>query len=104
MKKVKCYMIRKPSDIQEVIEMNKKYPERAREISISEIIPVDKKTFNAICSDPLADYEFLSGKGGADDDGNLMAVEVVCAEFRGIMKSLIINPEGSSYCRYMGIA
>lgn len=104
MKKVKCYMIRKPSDIQEVIEMNKRYPERAREISICEIILVNKKTFNALCSDPLADYEFLSGKGGADKDGNLIAVEVVCTEFAGVMKHLIINPEGSSYCRYMGIA
>lgn len=97
-------MVRKPSDIEDVISTTKANPGKEREVLISEIILVNKAAFNALCENPLADYDFLSGKGGTDKHGNLTAVEVVCTEFAGIMKRLIINPEGSSYCRYMGIA
>ncbi len=103
MKKVKCYMIRKPMDIQEVVDMSFRYPERAENIYISETVEVSQDVFNKICKNPAADYDFLAGKGGSDGDGHLTAVEVINRDFRGLMKSLIINPEGASYCRYMGI-
>ena len=104
MKTVNVFMVRKPSDIEDVISTTKANAGKEREVFISEVIMVDKSTYNRLCSDPLGDFDFLDGKGGADAEGNLLAVEVVCTEFRGIMKSLIINPEGTNYCRYMGRA
>ena len=74
MKTVKIYMVRKPSDIDEVMEL-------------------------WVCLFPLDDYIFLSGKGGYDDENHRQVVELKCAG----RPTLYVDPSGSSYCRYMGV-
>ncbi|MBQ7633363.1 MAG: hypothetical protein IJS88_04540 [Alphaproteobacteria bacterium] len=98
MKTVKTYLIRKPEDINEVISMSERYPERAIEVEISETIELTAKQYNYICKNPFEDYNFLTGKGGYKD-GYLQVIELTC---KG-KQPLYANPEGSSYCRYLGI-
>lgn len=98
MKTVKTYLIRKPEDIDEVISMSERYPERAKEVEIAETIELTARQYDCICKYPFKDYRFLTGKGGYKD-GYLQVVELACKN----KQPLYANPEGSSYCRYLGI-
>ncbi len=98
MKTVKTYLIRKPSDIQEVLEMSASYPERAEIVVITETIDLTPEQYREVQKNPLRDYEFLKGKGGYDD-GWRTVVELIC---KG-KQPLYADPSGSSYCRYLGV-
>lgn len=98
MKTVKTYLIRKPSDIQEVLEMSTLYPERAEIVTISETIDLTPEQYREVQKNPLRDYEFLKGKGGYND-GWRTVVELTC---KG-KQTLYTDPSGSSYCRYLGV-
>lgn len=98
MKTVKTYLIRKPEDIDEVISMSAHYPERAREVEIAEMIELNTRQYDCVCKNPFRNYSFLTGKGGYKD-GYLQVVELTCKD----KQALYANPEGSSYCRYLGI-
>ena len=80
-------MVRKPSDIDEVMELCRRYNAQA---------PV---WYGAVCRAPLDDYIFLSGKGGYDDENHRQVVALKCPG----KPTLYVDPSGSSYCRYMGI-
>ena len=106
MKTVKTYMVRKPSDIEEVLSTSKTIvrdcPFRVEEVLISETINLSREEYKKVCERPLADYEFLTGKGGydkVDDKEYRKVVELTC---EGSL-TLYTDPEGSSYCRYLGI-
>ena len=91
-------MVRKPSDIDEVIELCRRYAAQAEEVVIVETVNLPPVWYNAICQNPLDNYIFLSGKGGYDEN-HRQVVELKCAG----KPSLYVDPSGSSYCRYMGI-
>lgn len=104
MKTVKTYMIRKPSDLQEVKQLTKSLiKERgvfAEEVKVVEKISLTPEQYKEVCSNPLNDYDFLTGKGGYDENDTREVIELAC---KG-EKSLFADPSGSSYCRYLGIA
>ena len=99
MKTVKIYMVRKPSDIDEVRELCQRYAQQAEEVVVAETVELPKVWYNAVYQNPLDNYIFLSGKGGYDDENHRQVVELKCAG----KPSLYVDPSGSSYCRYMGI-
>lgn len=99
MKTVKTYLVRKPSDLEEVMELTKRYGNEATEVKVAETIRLDEETYKAICENPMADYVFLTGKGGYDDDGVRQVIALTCKGY----KTLYADPSGSAYCRYLGI-
>ncbi len=99
MKTVKIYMVRKPSDIDEVIELCRCYNNQAEEVRVAETVNLPPVWYDAVCRAPLDDYSFLSGKGGYDDENHRQVVALQCPG----KPTLYVDPSGSSYCRYMGI-
>lgn len=96
-KEVFVRFARKPSDIDEVKSLPQ--GEGRSWAKISEVIDLDEKQYNKLTKRPLDDYDFLKGKGGYDDDGNRSVVAVTS---KG-KPTLLIDPSGSSYARYMAI-
>ena len=99
MKTVKIYMVRKPSDIDEVMELCRKYAAQAEEVVVAETVELPAVWYDAVCLFPLDDYIFLSGKGGYDDENHRQVIALKCAG----RPTLYVAPSGSSYCRYMGV-
>ena len=99
MKTVKIYMVRKPSDINEVRELCQRYTVQAEEVVVAKTVELPEVWYNAVWQNPLDNYIFLSGKGGYDDENHRKVVELQC---KG-KPTLYVDPSGSSYCRYMGI-
>ena len=99
MKTVKIYMVRKPSDIDEVMELCRRYNNQAEEVTVSEMVNLPPVWYNVVCRAPLDDYIFLSGKGCYDDENHRQVVALQCTG----KPTLYVDPSGSSYCRYMGI-
>ena len=99
MKTVKTYLVRKPSDMDEVLELTKRYGAEATEVKVAETIRLDEETYRAISEKPMADYAFLTGKGGYDNDGMRQVIALTCKGH----KTLYADPSGSAYCRYLGI-
>lgn len=106
MKTVKTYMVRKPSDIEEVLSVSTTIVRdcsfRVEEVEIAETINLSKAEYKKICERPLDDYDFLTGKGGYeihDDKEYRQVVELTCDGHL----TLYTDPSGSSYCRYLGI-
>lgn len=98
MKTVKIYMVQKPSDIDEVMELCQRYNVQAEEVMVAETVNLPPVRYNAVCRNPLDDYIFLSGKGGYDENHR----QVVAIQCHG-KPTLYVDPSGSSYCRYMGV-
>ena len=99
MKTVKIYMVRKPSDIDDVMELCRRYNNQAEEVTVAETVNLPPVWYDAVCQNPLDDYIFLSGKGGYDDENHRQVVALQCPD----KPTLYVDPSGSSYCRYMGI-
>lgn len=99
METVKVYMVRKPSDFEDVKTLCKKYAHKAEELLIEETINLPPTWYEEFCQCPLDNYIFLSGKGGYDDFGHRKVVAIKCSG----KPTLYVDPSGSSYCRYMGV-
>ena len=99
MKRVKTYLVRKPSDLDEILSLTQKYGFEATEVKVAETINLDEKIYQNICDNPLADYDFSAGKGGYDDNEVRQVIALSC---KG-KQTLYADPSGSSYCRYLGI-
>lgn len=68
---------------------------------ITDIVKLSEAEYNYFCFNMLNDYDFLTGKGGweQDEEGNLLhyyAVAIVCEG----KETLIVDPSGSSYAKY----
>ena len=99
MKTVNTYMVRKPSDIEEVKKLTQKYAHQAEEVVIVETIRLSLVWYEAVCRRPLDNYIFLSGKGGYNKDNQRQVIALECDG----QPTLYADPSGSSYCRYLGI-
>ena len=99
MKTVKTYMVRKPSDIEEVRNLTQQYAHQAEEVVIAETVHLSPAWYQAVCQHPLDNYIFLSGKGGYNEDNQRQVVALECDG----QPTLYTDPSGSSYCRYLGI-
>ena len=99
MKTVKFYMVRKPSDIDEVMELCRRYNAQAKEVTVVETVNLPPVWYGTVCRAPLDDYIFLSGKGGYDDENHRQVVALQCPW----KPTLYVVPSGSAYCRYMGV-
>lgn len=100
MKTVKTYLVRKPSDLEDVIQMTRKYGSQDSEtVVIAETIRLNEQTYKAVVEHPLLDRDFLAGKGGYNDDGMREVIALTCKGH----KTLYADPSGSSYCRYLGV-
>ncbi len=97
---VTTYMVRKPTDLDEVIQMTRKYSQQESEtVVIAETITLDEQTYKAVSEHPLVDRDFLAGKGGYNEAEQRTVVKLTC---KG-KKSLLVDPSGFAYCRYLGI-
>lgn len=99
MKTVRIYMVRKPSDIDEIMILCQRHADKTEKVLITETINLTQEQYNTICQAPLNNYNFLSGKGGYDNENHRHVVELKCTD----LPTLFVDPSGSSYCRYMGI-
>ena len=99
MKTVKIYMVQKPSDINEVKELCRRYNSQTEEVMVAETVNLPTVWYNAVCRNHLDDYIFLSGKGGYDNENHRQVVALKCQG----KPTLYVDPSGSSYCRYMGV-
>lgn len=55
MKTVKIYMVRKPSDIDEVKELCQRYNHQAEEVTVAETVNLPPVWYGAVCRAPLDD-------------------------------------------------
>jgi len=55
-------MVRKPSDIDEVMTLCQRYTNKTEKVVITETINLTLEQYDAICQAPLDDYDFLSDK------------------------------------------
>ena len=62
METVKVYMVRKPSDFEEVKTLCKKYAHEAEEVLIEETVNLPPTWYEEFCQRPLDNYIFLIGK------------------------------------------
>jgi hypothetical protein len=102
MKTVKTYMVRKPSDIEEVISTMAANRHKFEIAEIAETIKLTPAQYQEICESPLNDYDFLSGKGGYNVHNDVEYRQVVELTCEG-EQPLYADPSGSSYCRYLGV-
>ena len=95
----KVIFSRKPANLNEI--NNPIFQEcTAAPYSIMETIRLSTAMYDKLASDLLADCDFLTGKGGADENGKAKCILVEAPSRR----SLLINPEGYSYARYVAFA
>lgn len=90
-------MVRKPSNLDEV--KNESRNNGTDKVKVVETIDLNDEDYDKLTKYPLRDYDFLKGKGGYDEEGNRTAVAI---RTKG-KPTLVIDPSGSSYARYMGI-
>ena len=90
---------RKPVDLQEVLAATP-YDERPEPVVISETRELTAAEYDVFAGTLLQDRDWLAGKGGFPDHTTRHVVEVK-AENR---KTLYVDPSGSAYGRYVGIA
>ena len=100
MKTVNTYMVRKPSDLDEVKSTTRANSDRLETVAVVEIINLPPAKHKKLCKNPLADYDFLKGKGGYSDEHDYRQVVEITADGQ---PTLYADPSGSSYCRYLGI-
>lgn len=102
MKTVKTYMVRKPSDIEDVISTSVANRHEFEIAEIAETIKLTPAQYQKICENPLNNYDFLNGKGGYDVHNGVEYRQVVELASDG-EQPLYADPSGSSYCRYLGV-
>lgn len=90
---------RKPVNLQEVLAVTR-YDKRAEPVVISETRELTTAEYDVFAGTLLQDRDWLAGKGGYPDKTTRYVVEVK-AENR---KTLYVDPSGSAYGRYVGIA
>ena len=78
MKTVKTYMVRKPSDIEEVRNLTQQYAPLAEEVVVAETVRLSPVWYQAVCQRPLDNYIFLSGKGGYNEDNQRQVIALKC--------------------------
>ncbi len=100
MNTIKTYMVRKPTDLDEVIQMTWKYGRQESEkVVIVETIALDEQAYKAMAKHPMVDRDFLAGKGGYNEAEQRTVIKLTC---KG-KKRLLVDPSSSAYCRYLGI-
>ena len=100
MKTVKTYMVRKPSDLDEVKSITRANSDRMETVAVVETIILSLAEYKKVCRNPLNDYDFLKGKGGYCDEHDYRQVVEIKAEGQ---PTLYADPSGSSSCRYLGV-
>ena len=90
---------RKPVDLQEVLAATP-YDERPEPVVISETRELTPAEYDVFANTLLQDRDWLAGKGGYLDHATRHVVEVK-SENR---KTLYVDPSGSAYGRYVGVA
>jgi len=99
-KTLRIRFVRKPADLQEVLESpswNSTPPEPVVISEVRELTPVEYDDFADAL---LLDRDWLAGKGGFPDQTTRHVVAVRAKN----RKTLYVDPSGSTYGRYVGIA
>ena len=100
MKTVKTYMVRKPSDLDEVKSTTRANSDKLETVAVTETIKLTPAEYKRVCKHLLADYRFLKGKGGYSSEHEYRQVVEITADGQ---PTLYADPSGSSYCRYLGM-
>lgn len=99
-KTLRISFVRKPADLQEVLAAPSWNSTPPEPVVISEIRELTTVEYDDFADALLQDRDWLAGKGGFPDQATRHVVAVV-AENR---KTLYVDPSGSAYGRYVGIA
>ena len=86
---------RKPVDL---TEARREGTDRPCTAFVTETIHLTTDAYDGLANAMLVDHDWLKGKGGHNDEGEF-CVEVI-ADKRA---TLLINPEGYSYARYVAV-
>lgn len=96
---VRIRFVRKPADLIEALE-SLRMGELATRIAIQARVELSDDQYDEFAKTPLADRDWLTGKGGWDDE-NLRRVVMITAPDRF---TLYADPSGGTYARYLGLA
>jgi len=100
MKTAKALMVRKPSNFEEVLKITKKYIKEAEKVIVEKTVKLTDVAYQKLIDNPMTEtFDFLKNQGGMKD-GKMLTVEIKCED----RPTLLVNAEGYSYARYMGIA
>ena len=99
-KTVKVPLIRKPSNMDEIERESRKYV-GGHKVKIEETIELSEDEYKDLINNPLKDRDYLKGKGGFVDgwDSPRKGILIKCKGRR----SLVVDPQGYSYARYIGL-
>ncbi len=99
-KTLRIRFVRKPADLQEVLEAPSWNSTPPEPVVISEVRKLTPTDYDDFADSFLQDRDWLAGKGGFPDQATRHVIAVV-AENR---LTLYVDPSGSAYGRYVGIA
>jgi len=91
---------RKPGDLEEVFTDHCLTAASAVPTEIVETVSLSTGDYDRFAATLLKDRDWLAGKGGWKRDGTRLAVAVTAPARR----TLYVDPSGSSYARYVGVA
>lgn len=90
---------RKPSDIQEVLDIACSNAEQAMPTSIIEHLRMTPDEYAAFTGDLLAQHEWMANKGGWSKEKIRLAFKITCPG----QLTLYVDPSGHPYARYVGL-
>ena len=95
---VETVIVRKPSNLVEVETFTNNNKNKTELVLVSEVIKLSEKDYNDFVSNFMNDYDFLKDKGGYNKTYR-NTVLIYCPN----KPCLVIDPEGYSYARYVGL-
>lgn len=95
---VETVIIRKPSNLDEVQIYTNLNKTKTEKVLVTEVIKFSESDYEKLANNFSADFDFLKGKGGYDETYRKVVL-VYCPN----KPYLVIDPEGYSYARYVGL-
>ncbi|MDR1112410.1 MAG: hypothetical protein LBL18_01435 [Bacteroidales bacterium] len=101
-KRTMAVMVTKPADIKGMMRDLHNSREPVQEVIITDTIEMTQDEFTEFTENLTKPRQWLVGKGGLDAaSGLIKAIQIVPPA--GYQASLMVNPEGYDYARYVGI-
>lgn len=95
---VETVIIRKPSNLDEVQTYTNINKSKAEKVLVTEVIKLSESDYEKLVNNFSGDFDYLKGKGGYNDTYRNVVL-VYCPN----KPYLVIDPEGYSYARYVGL-
>ena len=95
---VETIIIRKPSNLDEVQAYTNNNKSKTEKVLVTEVIKLSESDYEKLVNNFSGDFDYLKGKGGFNDTCRKVVL-VYCSN----KPYLVIDPEGYSYARYVGL-